>query len=115
MVKFTRPCSLRQTSAPRVYFNRDEILLLLALYSRRVTRGEWRDYAIDHAAECAVFSVFRNSCERPLFRVIKYAGSPGPCNFGVYGGVRRLASGMSLPDVLRVFDRMPHLVVLEGG
>ena len=44
-----------------IYFDRRELNKLLSLYSRRVARGEWRDYAIDHGPGMAVFSVFRHS------------------------------------------------------
>ncbi|MEM7563519.1 MAG: DUF2794 domain-containing protein, partial [Pseudomonadota bacterium] len=35
----------------------------LQLYSTRVARGEWRDYAIDHSAGVAIFSIFRHANE----------------------------------------------------
>jgi hypothetical protein len=41
-----------------VYFNRLELNQLLAVYSRHVIRGEWRDYAIDHRDGFALFSPF---------------------------------------------------------
>ena len=36
-----------------------------------VGEGEWRDYAIDHLKDRAVFSVFRRASEVPLFRIEK--------------------------------------------
>ena len=36
-----------------------------------VAANEWRDYAIDHLADRAVFSVFRRTSETPLFRIVK--------------------------------------------
>src|SRR5262245_60857606 len=44
-----------------VRFNRQELNEILSLYGRMVADGEWRDYAIDHTKEKAVFSVFRRS------------------------------------------------------
>jgi len=54
-----------------VFFNRRELNHLLSLYSRRVARGQWRDYALDHRPGLAIFSVFRSSAERPLFTITK--------------------------------------------
>ncbi len=36
-----------------------------------VAAGEWRDYAIDHLRDRAVFSVFRRTSEVPLFQIVK--------------------------------------------
>ncbi len=47
----------------------------MGLYSRRVSQGEWRDYAIDHEKELAVFSIFRHSAEHPLYTITKHKGT----------------------------------------
>jgi hypothetical protein len=44
---------------------------ILALYGRKVAAGEWRDYALDLLRDKAVFSVYRRSCEYPLYRIEK--------------------------------------------
>ena len=52
-------------------FNRQELNAILALYGRKVAKGEWRDYAIDLRRDKAVFSVFRKASEYPLYRIEK--------------------------------------------
>ena len=54
-----------------VTFDRRELDQILRLYGRMVAANEWRDYAIDHLADRAVFSVFRRTSETPLFRIVK--------------------------------------------
>ncbi len=54
-----------------IFFTRRELSEILNLYGRKVAAGEWRDYAIDFGRETAVFSVFRNASEVPLFRIEK--------------------------------------------
>ena len=49
-------------------FTRRELSLILNVYGRMVAAGEWRDYAIDHRRERAVFSIFRGSAELPSSR-----------------------------------------------
>ena len=44
---------------PDVFFTRAELDAILSVYGRKVAEGEWRDYAIDHYGNVAVFSVFR--------------------------------------------------------
>lgn len=90
----------------RVSFSRRELGLLLELYRRRVAAGEWRDYAIDHLAGMAVFSVFRHAHERPLFAIVKIAGTRGrPDEFTVFMGPRRVARAATLDEALRIFER----------
>lgn len=93
----------------RVYFDRRELTQLLAVYSERVSRGEWRDYAIDHTAGTAMFSVFRHSHDRPLYAIAKTAGPRGP-EYAVFDGRQRLARTPSLSEALAVFDKRIHLV-----
>lgn len=54
-----------------VTFDRRELDQILRLYGRMVAANEWRDYAIDHLCDRAVFSVFRRASERPLFQIVK--------------------------------------------
>ncbi len=87
---------------------------LLSLYSRRVMRGEWRDYAIDQRDGTARFAVFRSSFERPLLIITKqHKGLPKPgalaptsFQFTVQSGRETLAQGTSLTEVLEVADRL---------
>src|SRR5471030_3186023 len=74
-----------------IYFNRIELNQLLAVYSRHVIRGEWRDYAIDHRVGFALFSVFRHSQEGPAFSIMKSGpGTSRQGDFAVYSGRQRL-------------------------
>ena len=57
--------------SPRTAFDRNELKAILDLYGRKVAAGDWRDYAIDFLKDRAVFSVFRRSCEVPLYRIEK--------------------------------------------
>lgn len=59
------------SAAPQVSFNRDELRTIFNLYGRRVSEGEWRDYALDFRHDKAVFSIYRRTSEMPLYRVEK--------------------------------------------
>ncbi len=88
-----------------IYFDRRELNCLLSLYSRRVSLGEWRDYAIDHRPGMALFSVFRHSHERPLYAIAKCAGSvERSTDYAVFSGRRRLKTAGSIDEVLAYFD-----------
>jgi hypothetical protein len=87
------------------YFERAELLQLLRLYSRKVASGEWRDYALDHREGAALFSVFRNSRESPLYTIVKRGRE-----FAVFRGRQRLGAAQCLADVLKLFSAKPSLV-----
>lgn len=108
------PASNRyQAFTPPIGFNRQELNAILRVYGRKVADGEWRDYAIDHLKDRAVFSVFRRSSEVPLYRIEKQprlARRQGA--YSVVAGTGLIVKrGHDLAQVLRVFDRQPKLVV----
>ena len=103
----------RQSRDPLpVTFHRRELDAILWIYGRMVGDGEWRDYAIDHLKEKAVFSVFKRSGEYPLYRIEKnpkLAAKQGA--FSVVGADGRiLKRGHELKQVLKVFDKALKLV-----
>lgn len=98
----------RTSGVPRqVTFDRRELDAILNIYGRKVAEGEWRDYAIDHLDDRAVFSILRRSNEMPLYRVEK---SPALARKqGLYRVVAAsgaiLRRGHELAAVLRVLDK----------
>lgn len=93
--------------ADRVAFTRDELSRILGLYGQFVAAGEWRDYAIDHLKDAAIFSIFRRAAETPLYRVEKRPALSQ--KQGAYAVVSMtgviLKRGHDLSQVLRVLDR----------
>jgi len=86
------------------FFTRSELNQLLGLYSRNVSRGVWRDYAIDHRDGRALFSVFRHTQESALYTVVKVAPSPtAAAEFFVMSGRQRLSVGPTLAEALEFF------------
>ncbi len=53
-------------------FNKKELSQIMGLYSKYVAKGIWRDYAIDHHKDYAVFSIFRHTAEHPLYTITKF-------------------------------------------
>ncbi|MEZ5812436.1 MAG: DUF2794 domain-containing protein [Rhizobiaceae bacterium] len=102
----------RERSPLPVTFHRKELDQLLNLYGKMVAAGEWRDYAIDHLTDRAVFSVFRRTSEVPLFQITKnpkLARKQGAFSVVSAGG-RILKRGHELSRVLRIFDKPLRLV-----
>jgi hypothetical protein len=107
-----RSGGLPPAATARVTFDRWELNRILGLYGRKVAEGEWKDYAIDFLKDRAVFSIFRRSCEFPIYRIEKdprLARRQGAYSVVSATGliVRR---GHELDRVLRAIDKSIRLV-----
>lgn len=104
---------LRRRNTPEpVTFQRRELDRILQVYSRMVAEGHWRDYAIDHLRDRAIFSAFRRSSEVPLYRIEKdpsRARKQGAFAIISAAGLV-LKRGHELETVLKYFDKAPRLV-----
>lgn len=96
-----------------VYFDRHELRRLLDVYSRRVMSGEWKDYAIDHQSGRAIFSIFRHSCDSPLFAIAKWREGKR-CAYQVFSGPRKIRQSVTIEDALSVFDKKLPEVLTFG-
>ena len=56
---------------PITSFDRLELMRIMDLYGRMVAAGHWRDYALGHHPDIAVFAAFRRHAERPEIRIEK--------------------------------------------
>ncbi|CDN49877.1 MULTISPECIES: DUF2794 domain-containing protein [Neorhizobium] len=95
-----------------VTFHRRELDAILRIYGRMVGEGEWKDYAIDHLKDRAVFSIFKRSGETPLFRIEKnpkLAAKQGAYSVTNTHGLI-MKRGHELPQVLKVFDKVLKLI-----
>lgn len=97
---------------PPITFHRRELDLILKVYGRMVGEGEWRDYAIDHLRDRAVFSVFKRAGEVPLYRIEKnpkLAAKQGAFSvLNAHGTI--LKRGHELSQVLKIFEKILKLV-----
>lgn len=97
-----------------VTFHRRELGQILNVYGRMVAEGDWRDYAIDHLKDRAVFSVFRRAAEIPIYTIEKdpkLARKQGAYKVVSASG-QILKRGHDLKSVLRVFEKRPKLSVV---
>ncbi|MHC1547418.1 DUF2794 domain-containing protein [Phyllobacterium sp. K27] len=95
-----------------ITFNRRELNQILRVYGFMVSAGEWRDYAIDHLSDRAIFSVFRRTSEVPMFRIEKnpkLSRKQGAYSVIAASGLI-LKRGHELDRVLRVFDKTLSIV-----
>lgn len=107
------PASAPSSKVPAIVaFDRKELSLILNVYGRKVSQGEWRDYAMDFLRERAVFSIYARVSERPLYfieKTPKLRNRQGQYAVTNQQG-RILKRGHDLAQVLRVLD--PQLAVV---
>ena len=54
-----------------IFFSKIELTSILNLYSKQVSKGYWRDYALDSTIDNAIFSIYRHSHDKPIYQIIK--------------------------------------------
>ena len=91
-----------------VTFNKNELSVILSVYGKLVSSGEWRDYGISHLSDVAIFSVFRHAAETPIYRIEKrpkFAARQGQYSVIAMDG-RILKRGADLRNVIRVLEKL---------
>ena len=82
-------------------------MAILNVYGRMVVAGEWRDYGMSFLQDTAIFSIFRQSAEHPIYRIEKRPRLRE--RQGMYSVVGMdghvLKRGHDLKAVLRVLER----------
>jgi len=97
--------------AGKVFFDRADLMRILSLYSRQVSRGLWRDYAIDHRSNMAMFSIYRRAQEQPLFVIAKVQlRGEREATYVLQSRQGQLASSRVLKDVTDVLTRQLMVV-----
>ena len=102
------PTPKKASTPSLVAFHRTELNLILSIYGQMVSKGEWKDYAMDFRKDKAVFSIFRKATEHALYRIEKrpaLRNKQGQFCVIAPGGLI-MKRGNDLKTVLRVFDKM---------
>ncbi len=115
ILSFKSQTNLHRRQPRRVSFSREELRQLLDMYSRRVAAGEWRDYAIDHGPDRAIFSVFRHTADIPLFKITKTVqrGAGPHYRFTLLRGGEKLRQDPTIAAVVAEVNRRPRLISIR--
>ena len=54
-----------------IFFNKAELKLILNLYAKMVSSGEWKDYGLTIAKREVSFNVYYRTSEFPVYRITK--------------------------------------------
>tara|TARA_B100000029_G_scaffold96709_1_gene86843 strand:- start:352 stop:693 length:342 start_codon:yes stop_codon:yes gene_type:complete len=53
------------------FFNREEFHLILNLYAKMVSGGEWKDYGLSFSKKEVSFNIYRRNSESPVYKITK--------------------------------------------
>jgi len=89
-------------------FSKNELSQLMALYGERVSKGEWRDYALDCSTNVAIFSIYKHSHEQPLFSISKVndQNNHKSSKYIINDGRKTLKQCSSLVEALQFFEEL---------
>ena len=54
-----------------IFFNKKELKLILNLYAKMVSSGEWKDYGLSISKKEVSFNVYRRATEFPAYKITK--------------------------------------------
>ena len=64
-----------------IFFSKYELSSILNLYSKQVSKGLWKDYALDSKVNTAIFSIYKHSHDKTIYQIIKKSINLFWCNF----------------------------------
>ena len=54
-----------------IFFNKNELKLILNLYAEMVSSGEWKDYGLSISKKEVSFNVYHRTAEFPIYKITK--------------------------------------------
>ncbi|MDC0093449.1 DUF2794 domain-containing protein [Alphaproteobacteria bacterium] len=90
-----------------IFFSKFELTKILSLYSKQVSKGIWRDYALDSKNDTAIFSIYRHSHDKPLYQIIKKSqkGTRNKPEFYIKSEVQIINKSNELQTILSKFEK----------
>ena len=90
-----------------IFFSKVELSVILNLYSKQVSKGNWRDYALDSQIDNAIFSVYKHSQDKPLYQIIKKSrkGFRNKPNFFIKKNEEIISKNKDLFIILSNFEK----------
>ena len=54
-----------------IFFNKQELQLILNLYAEMVSSGEWKDYGLSISKRDVSFNIYHRTSEFPIYKITK--------------------------------------------
>ena len=99
--------NLKKFEKKVIFFSKIELTSILNLYSKQVSKGYWRDYALDSKIDNAIFSIYKRSLDKPMYQIIKNSqkGFRNKPSFYIKKGEEFISKSNSLFTILSNFEK----------
>ena len=64
-------CVVNKSIKKDIFFNKSELKLILNLYAKMVSGGEWKDYGLSISKKEVSFNVYQRTSEFPAYKITK--------------------------------------------
>ena len=100
-----------------IFFSKFELTSILNLYSKQVSKGYWRDYALDSETDNAIFSIYRHTQDKPLYQIIKNSqkGFRNKPIFSIKKGEEIIGKSNKLVIILSNFEKKLSIKKLKNN
>ncbi len=72
LLKFNKIHTTNKNKSKSItFFSNPELKSILQLYSKQVAKGVCKDYAIDYKGKIAIFSFYKHTFDKPIFKIEK--------------------------------------------
>ena len=60
-----------ENKSKNFFFNKNELQLILNLYAKMVSSGEWKDYGLNISKRYVSFNVYHRASDFPVYKITK--------------------------------------------
>ena len=98
-----------------IFFSKLEFTLILNFYSKQVSLGSWRDYAIDSKSDVVVFSIYRHTHDKPMYQFLKISkkGHRHNPDFFIRNSSKIIFKGKVIEKILSKFEKKINIKKLN--
>ena len=93
----------------KVSFSKNDLNLIISIYSKNVSNGIWKDYSINFERNYAEFSIYKHSYASPEFSIVKNKKKI----FSIYSRQQELKKSRYIKDVLDILKKVESKKVFQ--
>ena len=93
----------------KISFSKNDLNLIISIYSKNVSNGIWKDYSINFEKNYAEFSIYRHSYAFPEFSIVKNKKK----FFFIYSRKQELKKSKYIKDVLDVLRKVESKKIFQ--
>ena len=107
IINFNNKINISKNEKNITYFSKDELRIILNFYSKQVSLGTWRDYAIDNLNNESFFSIYKHTYDQATYQIVKVSkkGHGNKTYFMIKDYYKMLDKGEFIDRLLSKFEK----------